>query len=355
VTAPSGSQHPAVWFVVPVGIDDPTRPTGGNIYDHRVRDGLTGLGWDVHDLAAPGSWPHPEPSDLDRLREVVSDVPDGDLVLVDGLVGSAAGDVLCPESARLRLVVLVHMPFDTMGERRLLETASAVVTTSRWTREWLLEHYRLPDDLVVVAQPGVDMVDPVAGTAGGGELLCVATVTAGKGHDVLVAALAQVQDLDWRLTLVGPLDRDPGFVEAVRGQVAGLGLAERVRFAGACSREEVGKAYAEADVLVLASRAESYGMVVTEALAHGLPVVAGAVGGVPEALGRAGDGSTPGLLVRPDDVDALASALRRWLTDPLRRHRLRRAARQRRLTLTGWPRTTADLSTVLIQVREVAR
>ncbi|GAB3260159.1 glycosyltransferase family 4 protein [Nocardioides dilutus] len=331
---------PTVWFLVPIGIDDPTRPSGGNIYDYRVRDGLSELGWEVRELTRP---------------ELLAAVPDGELVLVDGLVGSAASDVLLPETERLPLVVLVHMPFDTAGERRLLEAASAVVTTSRWTREWLLEHYRLPDHLVAVAPPGVDMADPVAGTEGGGDLLCVAALTAGKGHDVLVAALAQVRDLDWRLTLVGPLDRDPGFVEAVRDQVADLGIGERVRFAGPCSREEVGKAYAEADVLVLASRGESYGMVVTEALAHGLPVVAGAVGGVPEALGQVADGSTPGLLVRPDDVDALASALRSWLTDPLLRRRLRRAAGQRRLTLTGWAKTTAELATVLLRVREVAR
>ena len=134
-----------------------------------------------------------------------------------------------------------------------------------------------------------------------------------------------------------------------------LGLDERITFAGACSQDEVEKAYAEADVVLLASRGESYGMVVTEALAHGLPVIASAVGGVPEALGHAEGGGTPGLLVRPDDADALASALRRWLTDPLRRRRLRRAAGLRRLTLTGWTRTTADLSAVLREVWETPR
>jgi glycosyltransferase involved in cell wall biosynthesis len=350
-----GAAPATLHFVVPVGIDDPTRPTGGNIYDHRVRDGLAGVGWEVRELAAPGRWPHPEPSDLDSLRGLLAEVPDGDLVLVDGLIGSAASEVVHPESERLYLVVLVHMPFDTAGERRLLEAAPAVVTTSRWTREWLLENYGLPEALITVAQPGVDPADPAAGTDGGGELLCVAAVTPGKGHDVLVAALARVPDLDWRLTLVGPLDRDPTYVEAVRGQVEDLGLSRRVRFAGTCSREEVEKAYAEADVVLLASRGESFGMVVTEALAHALPVVAGAVGGVPEALGHAGDGTTPGLLVPPDDVDALASALRCWLTEPQHRQRLRRAAGQRRLTLIGWHRTTAELSAVLSRVLEVAR
>lgn len=331
---------PAVWFLVPDGIDDPTRPSGGNLYDCRVRDGLAGLGWDVRDLI------HPE-----RLAAV----PDGELVLVDGLVGSEASHVLLAETQRLRVVVLAHMVFGTAGERRLLEAASAIVTTSRWTRDRLAGRQGLPEDRLTVAAPGVDMADPVVGTESGGELLCVAAVTAGKGQDVLVAALGEVRDLDWRLTLVGPLDREPAFVAALRRQVARLGLGDRIRFAGACSREEVGKAYAEADVVLLASRSESYGMVVTEALAHGLPVVASAVGGVSEALGRAEDGSTPGVLVPPDDPTALAAALRRWLTDPLRRRRLRRAAGLRRLTLTGWPRTSAHLAAVLDEVLAVSR
>lgn len=331
---------PALWFVVPAGIDDPTRPSGGNRYDQRVRDGLTGLGWDVHQLVVP---------------ELLATVPDGGLALVDGLVGSEASDALLAEAERLRLVVLSHMAFETPAERRLLRAAAAVMATSQWTRQWLLENYALPVDKVAVAQPGVDLADPVPGTEGGGELLCVAAVTPGKGQDVLVSALAHLDDLDWRMTVVGPLDRDPAYVDAVLGRVADAGLGERVRFAGTCSREEVAKAYAEADLVVLPTRGESYGMVVTEALAHGLPVVASAVGGVPEALGRAHGGSLPGLFVPPGDVDALAAALRLWLTEPLRRRRLRRAAGLRRLTLAGWSRTTAELHVVLDRLRAVPR
>jgi glycosyltransferase involved in cell wall biosynthesis len=92
-------------------------------------------------------------------------------------------------------------------------------------------------------------------------------------------------------------------------------------------------------------------MVVTEALAHALPVIASAVGGVPEALGHGEDGSTPGVLVRPGDPHAVAGALRRWLEDPRRRRRLRRSARLRRLTLPTWSRTTARVATALEAAR----
>jgi glycosyltransferase involved in cell wall biosynthesis len=100
-------------------------------------------------------------------------------------------------------------------------------------------------------------------------------------------------------------------------------------------------------LIVLASRAETYGMVVTEALARGLPVVAAEVGGLTEAVGHGADGIRPGLLVPPDDPAALGAALRAWLGDAELRARLRRAARERRASLPGWSTTTSVLAGVL--------
>jgi glycosyltransferase involved in cell wall biosynthesis len=327
-------------LVAPAGFAD--QPSGGNVYDRRVRAGLVGLGWQVatHEVEGP-----------DHLSAMLPGLPDDAVVLVDGLVGSAGADRLLREATRLRLVLLVHTPFETERERELYAAAAAVVTTSRWTRRWLLEHYRLDVGRLQVAVPGVDMADPTRGTDTGGELLCVATATRSKGHDVLLTALAGMVDLDWRCTLVGPLDREPDFVDDLRKAAADAGIADRVRFCGAWPHDQVRAAYADSDALVLASRAETYGMVVTEALAHGLPVIASAAGGVPEALGHADDGSRPGLLVRPGDPDALEGALRRWLADPRQRRRLRRSAGLRRLTLPTWSQTTSQVAAALEAVR----
>ena len=310
----------AVHVVVPEGIDDPARPSGGNVYDRHLCRGLAAMGWSVHEHAVPTG----SPAALER-------IPDGAVVLVDGLVASPA---LVPHARRLRLVVLMHMPLGHREETEVLAAADAVVTTSAWSKRRLLELHRLPDDRVQVAEPGVEPAELATGTAAGGELLCVAAVIPGKGHDVLVDALAAMTDLAWRCVCVGSVERDRVFAERIRRR----GLAE---LPGPRTGAELDRTYAAADLLVLPSRAEAYGMVITEALARGLPVVASDVGGVREALG---DG---GRLVRPEDPAALAAALRAWLTDAELRARLRAAARERRQSLPRWEATASVVAGVL--------
>ncbi len=326
-----------VHVIVPEGIDDPARPSGGNTYDRRVCEGLVALGWTVREHAVP---------DTAALARALRRIPDGAVVLLDGLIASPAPAALVPEADRLRQVVLVHMPLGNPRERTVLEAAAAVVVTSEWTRRRLAELYGVA---VHVAEPGVDAAGLAAGTPAGDALLCVAAVTPGKGHDVLLDGLATVVDLPWRCACVGSLDRDPAFADAVRRHA----LRDRVRFTGPRTGAALDRSYATADLLVLASRAESYGMVVTEALARGLPVLAADVGGVTEALGHGDDGTRPGLLVPPRDPAALGAALRRWLCDAELRERLRRAARERRVTLRNWEETAAEVAGVLREATAV--
>ena len=356
-----------VHAVLPDGIDDPARPSGGNVYDRRVCGGLASQGWSVHEHAVPGFWDRPEAGSFAALDDVVQRIPDHAVVLVDGLVACTAPEVLVPQARRLRLVVVVHMPLghlpadDEAGgggardaararEGAVLEAVAAIVTTSAWTRRRLRELYALPDERMHVAQPGVDAVaaaDLAAGTPGGGALLSVAAVTHAKGHDVLLDALTTLADLSWECVCVGRLDRDPAFVQALRRRVRDAGLDARVHFPGPRTGAALERSYADADLLVLASRAETYGMVITEALAHAVPVVAADVGGVTEALGHGAGEIRPGLLVSPDDAAALAMALRAWLQDGELRGRLRQAARERRASLPGWPVTASVIAGVL--------
>jgi glycosyltransferase involved in cell wall biosynthesis len=194
---------------------------------------------------------------------------------------------------------------------------------------------------VHVAEPGVDAAALAPGSADGGALLCVAAVTRGKGHDVLLGGLATVTDLAWRCACVGSLDRAPAFADHVQRRALAAGLRDRVHFVGPRTGAALDSAYAAADLLVLASRGETYGMVVTEALARGLPVLATDVGGVPEALGHGG------LLVPAGDPQAFGVALRGWLEDADLRDALRRAARERRASLPRWEDTASVVATAL--------
>jgi glycosyltransferase involved in cell wall biosynthesis len=347
-----------VHVIVPEGIDDPARPSGGNAYDRQACRGLAELGWAVHVHAMPGAWPRPGEAGHTALARAVQRIPDGAVVLLDGLVASTAPETLVPQARRLRQVVLVHMPLGhrppdheadavRAREREVLAAAAAVVTTSAWTRRRLGELYALPADRVHVIEPGVDAACLAPGSAAGDALLCVAALTPDKGHEVLFDGLAMATDLSWRCECVGSLVSDPAFADGVRRRARNSGLGDRVRFPGPRFGAELDRAYAAADLLVLASRAETYGMVVTEALARGLPVLATAVGGVTEALGHGEDGTRPGLLVPPGDPVALGAALRTWLGDAELRARLRRAARERRASLRRWPATASILAGVL--------
>jgi glycosyltransferase involved in cell wall biosynthesis len=344
---------------VPDGVDDPARPSGGNVYDRRLFDALVDVDWSVREHVVHGSWPRPDRTARDGLARELATLPDGAVVLLDGLVASTVPDVLVPQARRLRLVVLMHMP---MGQRRtggieareaecaVLLAAAAVVTTSAWTRRWLLDHYPLADDRVRVAQPGADIGKLALRTDTGGELICVAAVTPGKGHDVLLEALAGVGDLAWRCLCVGDLTREPELVEQLTARARATGVADRVHFAGPMVTEDLASSYAAADALVHASRAETYGMVVTEALSHGLPVIATETGGLPEAMGRLPDGRRPGLLVPPGNAPALSAALRRWLTDSGLRRSLAVAAEERRASLIGWHDTARRVAHLLTEV-----
>ncbi|HWH66547.1 MAG TPA: hypothetical protein VNS99_10615, partial [Gaiellales bacterium] len=251
-----------VHVVVPEGIDDPTRPSGGNAYDRRVCLGLAETGWSVREYAVPGSWPRPDAASYTALAGVLQGIPDDAVVLLDGLVASTAPEVLVPHASRLRLVTLVHMPLghdpadgDTRArEGAVLSAAASVVTTSRWARRTLLELYELPGDRLHVAEPGVDAADLAPGNAGAGALLCVAAVIPGKGHDVLLDALVTLMDLSWQCLCAGRLDGDPAFAEGLRRRVMNCELAGRVSFPGPLTGGDLAGSYGSADLLVLASR-----------------------------------------------------------------------------------------------------
>ena len=328
---------------MPDAVADPKRPSGGNTYDRHIVAGLRGLGWEVRAHLTPGSWPDAGSEDRATLAARLRTIPDGQLVLVDGLIGSAAPEALVPEADRLRLAILVHLPLGVEAEggsttNRAREYAAfaaarTIVATSTWTRAWLAAAYDLPAGRVAVVPPGVDPAHLTAPHELGNRLLCVGAVTPVKGQDVLVEALASILGLDWSCVCVGSTAISPGFAADVRRRAADvrrraavlacvpagaagarrrpLGCGDvdarltftgplvdahvdaRLTFTGPLVDADLDARFAAADLVIVPSRMETYGMVVTEALARGIPVVASDAGGLPETLGRTPGGDRP--------------------------------------------------------------
>jgi glycosyltransferase involved in cell wall biosynthesis len=339
-------------FVIP---GDLQAATGGYAYDRRIIAGLRALGWQVTVHALDAGFPQPSVVALDHAHRVLAGLPEQALVLVDGLAGGAMPQVLQEHAARLRLIALIHHPLAAesglapqlaqdlaASERLSLQSVRQVLVTSHATKK-ALSDYGVEPGKVSVVEPGTDAVPVARGTRGEElHMLCVATLIPRKGHDLLLDALASLTAYRWRLTCAGSLTRNPETVERLRAQLQRLGLQERVSLAGEVDAATLATLYADADLFVLPTRFEGYGMAVAEALAHGLPVISTPVGAIPELLG-----TKSGLLVAPGDSDSLRAALKRVLDEPALLASLAVGAASIRGTLRGWQHTCEQLSSIL--------
>ena len=274
--------------------------------------------------------------------------------MVDGLALGAMPDVVLPHAERLRLLALIHHPLAaesglaprqvielTHSERRALQATRHILVTSHATAQALLA-YGVGAGRVSVVEPGTDAA-PLAPRHRGAilDMLCVATLTPRKGHDLLFEALAPLPR-NWRLTCAGSLARSPQTVAALRQQLQRLGLERQVVLAGEVDSTTLAQLYTLANLFVLPTRHEGYGMAVAEALAHGLPVISTRVGAIPELVGE-----QAGLLVAVEDVDLLRAALARVLSEPDLLERLAAGARAVRGRLPRWPDSCARLAGIL--------
>ena len=342
-------------FLVP---GDLQSATGGYGYDRRIIAGLQQLGWGVRAHSLDGSFPFPTTRALEHAEAVFSGISDRALVMVDGLASGAMPDVIARHAHRVRLVALVHHPLaEETGlslesasslehsERASLRLARHVVVTSEATA-LALARYDVERARISVIVPGTDEAPLAPGSAGDTvRLLCVATLTPRKGHDLLIESLAALKSLPWKLTCVGSLTRGVDTVAALRKQISGAALDERITLAGELTGDALEAAFQSADVFVLPTRHEGYGMVVAEALARGIPVISTRTGAIPELLG-----ADAGLLVPPDDGPAFRDALARVLHDPVLLASLRGGARRARDRMPRWPQSCERMSQVLRQM-----
>jgi glycosyltransferase involved in cell wall biosynthesis len=343
-------------LVVPGRLDT---PTGGYVYDRRIVEGLRRLGQPVDVCSLDDSFPWPTGAALVEAASKIGSMPDGATVLVDGLAGGVMPAVMEREAARLRLVSLVHHPLaDETGisrqdasafevsERRTLACVRRVVVTSPRTASRVGELFGVFAERLAIVEPGVDRGPLATGSSSQvPELLCVAAISPRKGYLTLVRALAIAADRRWHLTVIGSLDRHPQTAEHVQAELRAAGLEGRVSFVGEADGATISTYYQRSDLFILPTEYEGYGMVVAEALAHGLPVVSTPVGAIPELVG-----TDAGVIVPVGDATALAAALTKALDDPLWRGRLAEGAARVRERLHGWEAAAKKMEQVLASV-----
>lgn len=343
----------AITFAYP---GDLTTNTGGYSYDRHVIAGLRDLGWSVDLLSLGKGFPFPGPDVHRQAENHLSMLPDGATVVVDGLAFGVLDEWAKREAERLKIVALVHHPLAletglseaqardfVCREKASLAHARSVVVTSRMTSRELVSTYAVPDGKIVVALPGTEKgrdVEPENATS---HILSVGTLTARKGHDVLLKALKSIEDLSWQATIVGSRKLDPNASEDLANLVTRLGLGARVELAG--ETEDTRPYFASADLFALASRYEGYGMVFAEALANGVPIVACRAGAIPEVVPP-----EAGVLVPVDDVEAFAQALRLLLTNREFKASLAKGARAAGRDLPDWQLTSRIIADCLEQV-----
>jgi glycosyltransferase involved in cell wall biosynthesis len=345
-----------VAFVVP---GDLATPTGGYAYDRRIIAELSALGWHVQVLDIGDGFPRPTAAARATAHRRLAELPGEPPIVIDGL----AFGVLAKEAQALapvrRLVALVHHPLALetglsdgesaalrAGERAALACARHVITTSPSTAYLLVADYAVAPERLSIVRPGTDRV-AVRPRAPGAvvDLLAVGSLVPRKGYDILVAALAKIPDLAWRLIIAGDRERSSETARRLDAEIARLGLAERVTFAGAVAPQRLMQLYAAADLFVLPSRFEGYGMAYAEAIAHGVPVVGTQAGAIPDTVPAGA-----GVLVPPDDVEALAAILRRLIESPSERERLAAGARAAATTFPSWQESAGLFARVLEQV-----
>jgi len=331
-----------VAFAVP---GDLATPTGGYAYDRRMIGELERLGWTIDVINLGDGFPQPSPEQRKAAQDQLMAIAAGRPIVIDGLAYGVLPEMASQLCSRHPLIALVHHPLALesglsatqadqfrASERAALAVAKRVVATSAATARLLATEYGLPADRIVVAYPGTDTA-PVAHGSNDGivRLLAIGAVVRRKGFDVLIAALAMLLDLPWRLTIAGDRSRDPDAAARLDVDIARFKLGNRIAVLGTVSPERIGELYADADLFTLASRFEGYGMAFSEAIAHGLPVIGTTAGAIPETVAPGA-----GILVAPDDVAALAVALRRAIENPDERRRMAASARAAAQALPSW-------------------
>lgn len=349
-------------FVIP---GDITLATGGYAYDRHVLARFAAHGIAAAHVALPGSYPTPSGADIAATERVLLALPADTVLLIDGLAyGAMPADLI--RRIRQPIVALVHHPLCLEAgltpqraerlkqlETEALSLARRVVVTSAMTGRTLVSDFAVPADKIAVAEPGTVRVSRPNRASGPfpTRLLAVGSVVPRKAYAVLAEALRGLSaDLDWHLDIVGAA-RDAQEVQHLKAALAatdgsGAALSQRVTLHGAVDDATLAGLYSRADLFVMSSLYEGYGMVLAEAMAYGLPIVCTTGGAAAETVP-----DTAALKVEPGNALALRTALGKAMTDGVVRERLANASWAAGQKLPTWDDTTKIIAAEIARAR----
>ena len=334
--------------------------TGGYVYDRRIIAELRRLDWDVDVIGLGDGFPTPRTEQVATASQRLLASPPDRPIVIDGLALGVLPEAAASLHSARPVVALVHHPLESEtglsrdmarrlrdSERAALAATHIVIATSDSTADLLTERFDVARDRLRVVQPGTDRVPYSVGSGDRRlQLLSVGAIGLRKGFDVLVEALTKVMDLSWQLTIVGDRSRDPEAVERLESLITRHRLEDRIQSTGKVSAECLATHYGRADLFVLASYFEGYGMAYAEAIAHGLPIVGTTGGAIAQTVP-----SSAGRLVPPGDVEALAKALRKVMESEATRRALAAGARAAAAALPSWDECGDKFARVLDEVR----
>lgn len=327
---------------------DYARRSGGWVYNTRLAVALAAQAHTFTEIVAPVAFPSIGAHDAARLAAGFEALPPDAILVTDHLHVAQ----LIPQLAdrRFSLAAVFHHSTtiedeangvhpDAGEERRCLAMCDAVIVTSDETAAYIAYHHGVAPSRIVLAAPGNDVVPRASGPSRGSRrILTVGAAVARKRYPYLVGVASRLRSADWHWTIVGDLERDPDHVTALRSAIDGAGLAARIRLAGALEDGALADEWNRSGLYVAASLYEGYGMAVSEALRHGVPVVTTASGAV---AGWAGEAV---LLAPDDDAAAFAGIIDCVLEDAAGQRRLGDLAFAFGSSLPGWDATFADIA-----------
>jgi len=267
--------------------------TGGHLYNRHMVEGLRQKGHGVKVLRLDESTMLTHAIEI-KCSSYFNTLPPGSCVLIDSLVLGNIPGVLKKYSEKLTFIGLIHLPLTynplpgknrkhiANREVKAMMMTRHLIVTGRFTLRMLMDA-GISHEKISLIEPGVEnyprkryYADLPLG------LLCISNYSQIKGQLLLVRALNRLRNNKWTLQMYGDINTEKPYVTRLKSIIANKKLNDRILLHDTIERNNISEAFLASDLFVLPSRFETYGMVLTESLAHGIPVVTTHAGNIPD-------------------------------------------------------------------------